>query len=1216
MADSATLASLPRLLTNTITQVNAASPHSNLILIHGNHPESLRDLLVSWMKRHPLPPLENEVILVQSNGIAQWLKLALAADASPDGTEGGCGIATALEFSLPSRFLWQVYRAVLGKARVPEVSPFDKSRLIWRLMRLLPERLHEPAYAPLRRFLQNDVDLRKRFQLSERLADLLDQYQVYRADWLQTWEQGQNGLTTRRGELQSLKEDDLWQPALWRALLDDVAYSLRESGLEFHKGRAAVHEAFLEKAADWPEGLIPAGLPQRLMVFGISSLPQQSLEVLAHLGRWIQVIICVPNPCQHYWGDIIPDQEILRPRRSRHEVRHGWPRKISEETLHQHAQPLLAAWGKLGRDFIRLLSEYDSIDSPSDGQPQLAALGRPVDLFVENDRGNLLQELQDDIRDLRPNDEARALAKPVDPKIDRSLRFHVCHGPQREVEVLQDQLLAAFNADTHLRPRDVIVMVPDIETYSPHIQAVFGRIGREDPRYLPFTVADQVQSQIDPLLRGLEQFLNLPQSRLGVSEVMSWLEIPAIRQRFGIAETDLPTLHRWIHGANIRWGLHAEHRASLDLPALEDTNGPPQNSWLFGLRRMLLGYALGDTATDWQGIEPHGEIGGLDAALLGPLVLFMERLEAAWLTLREPATVDVWSQRFNMLLKEFFSEETSEDAYTLMRLQQGLQEWQTTCAEAGLIEPLPLSVAGPYWLSIMEDRGLTQRFFGGDMTFATLMPMRAIPFRYVCLLGMNDGAYPRSHPPYDFDLMSRDPRPGDRSRREDDRYLFLEALLSAREHLHISWVGRSITDNTERPPSVLVSQLRDHIKAIWRLVDENVGESTLLDHLTTVHRLQPFNPDYFPLTPNHTELFSYAREWQPNQASESCNEEPATLPPLDREEPLTLTELATFLKSPVRTFFRERLKVTFDQADPVAEDVEPFSLDGLQRWLLQDELIQAQREVLDRVALSGEDTETFRLAVLDERLSHIARRGELAAGGFASLMRDQLTDPMANLFASYLAHLARWPLIVDEEEEFTFELITDEGMVSLSDRLGGIRLNESGERALIILESSDLVDSKNHYRPGVAVKHWVNHLAHHLAGGPIHTVILSKKGQVVLQPLDISKAEEFLAQQLRAWSSGMTRPLPLAVDTAAVWLRQSAGQEARTAYEGGFNLTGEVGKDACLRRAYSNYDALIASGEFETLARQLILPLLEAMPSTKGNRGNSAHSPLAADAEA
>ena len=177
---------------------NSLSP--GLLLVHGNRSERLRDLLVEWMKRYPLAPLESETILVQSNGIAQWLKLALAAHADPATGEGGCGIAAALDILLPSRFIWQAYRAVLGAGNVAEESPFDRSRLVWRLMRVVPALVGRPEFEPLRRFISHDDDRRKRYQLAERIADLFEQYQMYRADWLASWARGEDVAIDARGE--------------------------------------------------------------------------------------------------------------------------------------------------------------------------------------------------------------------------------------------------------------------------------------------------------------------------------------------------------------------------------------------------------------------------------------------------------------------------------------------------------------------------------------------------------------------------------------------------------------------------------------------------------------------------------------------------------------------------------------------------------------------------------------------------------------------------------------------------------------------------------------------------------------------------------------------------------------------------------------------------------------------------------------------------------
>ncbi|MEI6414468.1 MAG: exodeoxyribonuclease V subunit gamma [Pseudomonadota bacterium] len=1161
-----------------------------LILVHGNHPEMLRDLLVEWMKRYPLAPLENEIILVQSNGIAQWLKLAIAADAGAGiGQGGGCGIAAALEFLLPGRFLWRAYRDVLGHEAVPETSPFDKSRLVWRLMRLLPEILSLPEYAPLQRFLDQDGDRRKRFQLAQRLADLFDQYQVYRADWLSAWAAGQDILIQARGEPLALTEDQRWQASLWRALLADVKTAGEKAGTTKNPGRAAVHEAFLRQVAQCrlSENQRPAGLPRRVMVFGISALPRQSMEVLVNLARWTQVLMCVHNPCEHYWADIVADKNLLLAEQARQRRRQGAPAVLSEELLHLHAHPLLAAWGQQGRDFIGLLDEHDSPEARERYLPRFAEIQQRIDLFDSHGDATLLQQLQEDIRELRPLRETREHWPAVDAVRDDSIRFHSAHSPQREVEILHDRLLAAFNADTSLCPRDILVMVPTIDTYAPHIQAVFGLVDKpepqQDPRYIPFSLADQGRRQADPLLKALQQLLALPQSRFAVSDLLDLLEVPALRQRFGILEADLPLLHRWIRGANIRWGLHTGQRASLGLP--EQAN----NTWQFGLRRMLLGYAVGADASPWREIEPYDEIGGLDAALLGPLVDLLDRLEAAWQTLREAATVNLWCERLRALMADFFAaDDDSDDAYTLSQLETLLQRWRGACDEARLSEALPLAVVGEHWLSQLDDGGLAQRFFAGCVTFATLMPMRAIPFRHVCLLGMNDGEYPRARIPMDFDLMGGDYRPGDRSRREDDRYLFLEALLSARECLHISWVGRSIHDNSPRPPSVLVGQLRDHLAAGWRLAGEE-GRSAdqtgtaLLNAITLNHPLQPFSPLYFPLDPDCSPFFTYAHEWRAGEPPDQAGPADTRLPLLPRETPLRVRDLGDFLKEPVKAFFRKRLKVTFEQEDPTSEDQEPFTLNGLERWHLQDEIIQAQAIAL------GQDQDL--VSACHARLARIQRRGELATGGFGQVMGQMLVEPMEELFERYQTERVRWPEVIAAEEEIRFQAEMAGQTLEIADWLGGFRSNAEGERGRVILETSDLVDRDNHYRGDKLIRHWVAHLAAHLAGGPLTTVVVSKKGHVELKPLEDHEARGHLTQLLSAWQEGMCRPLPLAAKTAFVWLSTHNEAEARKSYEGGFMKRGEIEDCAYLQRAYPDFDALNASEEFARLAETLLRPL-------------------------
>ncbi|WP_095081787.1 exodeoxyribonuclease V subunit gamma [Pseudomonas sp. Irchel s3h17] len=1130
---------------------------AGFMVVHGNRLDELRSLVVSWMRRYPLAPLENEIALVQSNGIAQWLKLALAEDPEDDDM-GGCGIAAAIDVQLPGSFMWQLYRLVLGRDEIPAKSLLDKAPLTWRLMRLLPELINQPHFEPLQRFLTNDTDLRKRYQLAERLADLFDQYQVYRADWLEDWAAGRHQLRNGRGESKPLTPANCWQAELWRALLLDVG----EQGMA--QSRAGVHQRFIETITRLDTA--PRGLPSRVIVFGISSLPAQALEALAGLARFSQVLLCVHNPCRHHWADIVADKDLLRHQYKRQARKAGMPVVLDPQTLHQHAHPLLAAWGKQGRDYINLLDSYDDPNSY-----RSAFRDGRIDLFSDNPPFTLLNQLQDDILELRPLNETRQLWPAIDLTQDDSIRFHIAHSAQREVEILHDQLLARFSANPQLRPRDVIVMVPDIDSYAPHIRAVFGQLEREDRRFIPFTLTDQGQRGRDPLLIAVEHLLKLPDSRFPVSEILDLLDVPALRARFGVQERDLPTLHRWIEGAGVRWGMSAEQRAGLGLPGELE-----QNSWRFGLRRMLLGYAVG-SGEACDGIEPYDEIGGLDAALIGPLVALLDALQIAHQELSRPASPEQWGVRLQALMQVFFLASNEHDDYLLAQLELLRETWLETCESVGLHDELPLTVVREAWLAGLDQGRLSQRFLAGAVNFCTLMPMRAIPFKLVCLLGMNDGDYPRAQPPLDFDLMGSDYRPGDRSRREDDRYLLLEALLSARDQLYISWVGRSIRDNSERPASVLIGQLRDHLANGWKRVDE---DQELLAAMTQEHPLQPFSARYFH---EGDQLFSYAREWQLLHEDRPHSQAPVLLDPYVQEEPLSLAQLQDFLRHPVRHFFSQRLKVFFESAQAPLEDEEPFVLDALQRYSLSDSLLEA--------ALSHPDQPEQALQLQAQRLQH---SGLLPMAGFGECLQRELIEPLPDLVQRYQQLLALWPTPNTSALPVSLQL----NGVSLEGWLSGLHQRADGGFLSVttIPNSIGSIKTRKWHR---LTRPWINHLVACACGLPMTTGLVASDDTLLLAPLDEHSARQILGDLLQAWQSGMRQPLPVAVKTAFAWLGQTdpvkAQAAARKAYEGdGLTSEGERRESPALARQFADYNALIADETFEAWCDALYRPLLEA----------------------
>ncbi len=1098
--------------------------------IHANHLEDLRKAAVWIARTWPLPVLENDTFLVQSNGIAQWLKLALAEDPKPDGS-GGLGVAAATDFLLPSRFIWQAYRGVLGRDQVPEQSPFDKNRLVWRLFRLLPELPDDPVYKPLHRFLEGPQPERRRFQLAEKIADLYDQYQVFRADWLADWEQGADHITlARRNERRDLGEELQWQPVLWRTLVEDVGDRGR------HTSRAGIHTRFMEQGRQLTAADRPSGLPRRILVFGVSSLPQQTLEALDVLARFSQVVLCVHNPCEFYWADIVSDRDLLRADRKRGRRRAGLPAEPEPESLHLHAQPLLAAWGKQGRDYIRLL---DAFDDPEQYRARLENAGQRVDLFDSPGTDTLLHQLQDDIRTLRPLAETREQWAPIDASLDQSIAFHQAHSPQREVEILHDQLLAALNADPQLRPRDIMVMVPDINVYAASIRAVFGRHHNDCRRHIPYTISDQGRRHRLPVLVALETLLSLPESRFGASEVISLLEVSAIRERFAIDEADLPQLHHWVDGANIRWGLDAGQRAAMDLPG-----GMDRNTWQFGLRRMLLGYSVGDGEA-WSGIEPYAEVGGLQASLAGQLDQFITRLGQLWSELQTDAGPSEWAQRLTRIREDFFADPDADSLLLFKRLEDTIEAWLSACDEAALTGPVPLTIVRDVLLDGLEDSGLNQRFLAGKVNFATLMPMRAIPFKRVCLLGMNDGDYPRTRPPVDFDLMAQDYRPGDRSRREDDRYLFLEALLSAREQLYISWVGRNIRDNSERPASVLVAQLRDHLNAGWQLADTDPA-AVPAAALTTEHPLQPFSRAYFP-TPDpatndpvtilgQRRLFTYEREWQ--AAHDSGPGVPAVSegqePPLayrEPEDPIRLADLVKLLKQPVSSFYQNRLQVYFAGAEGDLDDAEPFSLDGLKRWALQDELIET-------VVMEADSETDFQQALAD-RVEAMARRGDLGMGITEQVLRAEVSQPMADLHERYRERIGLWPDIMAGDIAITLDHNGELGSLRLEDRLPPARCNASGQRSRVVVARSEILRGEGRkatYQPRNLFDSWVSHVAANSMGVALETVVLAKRGTVSFAALDETRARDLLRTMMEAYMHNLTQPIAITPASGFAWL--------------------------------------------------------------------------------
>ena len=495
----------------------------------------------------------------------------------------------------------------------------------------------------------------------------------------------------------------------------------------------------------------------------------------------------------------------------------------------------------------------------------------------------------------------------------------------------------------------------------------------------------------------------------------------------------------------------------------------------------------------------------------------------------------------------------------------------------GLNDELPLTVVREAWLTGLDQGKLSQRFLAGAVNFCTLMPMRAIPFKLVCLLGMNDGDYPRAQPPLDFDLMGSDYRPGDRSRREDDRYLLLEALLSARDQLYISWVGRSIRDNSERPACVLIGQLRDHLASGWTLS----SGADLLEAMTQEHPLQPFSARYFH--EGNPQLFSYAREWQQLHEAQPEHAAPAMLSAHHQEEPVNLTQLQDFLRNPVRHFFSQRLKVYFEAAEVPLADEEPFVLDALERYTLSDSLLEAALAQPDQLEQA-----------LHTRALRLQGSGLLPMAGFGESLQQEVIEPLTDVLQRYQQLLSLWPTPLNSALPVSFAeqgLILEGWLSNLHQR------SDNGLLSITTIPNSiGGIKTRKWHR---LTRPWVNHLAACASGLDMSTALVASDDTLLLAPLAPKQAGDILANLLLTWRIGMERPLPVAVKTAFAWLAQpdaaKAAAAAQKAYEGdGQTSEGERRESAALSRQFPDFAALMAGGEFEEWCDALYRPLFEA----------------------
>ena len=1142
-----------------------------LSLSFSNRFEILLDELLERLAEEQPGPFGEREVVVPSAALRRRLELAVAD------REGVCA---NLRCDFLAQWLWQQIGRVVPE--VPARSPFAPALLAWRIHGLLDAGTADGAWLSAHPRLAHylaGADARMRFELAERIARVFDHYLTYRPQWLARWSEGR-GSVLEAGASAAALADEAWQAALWRRIREAMGLRSEHPATAFLRAVTAMdHDA-----------LAATGLPRRVHVFGLPALPPLYLDLLRELARVVDVRLYVLNPCREFWFDIVDARRL------------SWLATRQQDLFFETGNRLLAAWGKQTRAHIGLLFEGEHVLEDQA-------------LFAPHPGRHLLARVHNAILDLQELPPAGVKLAAA----DRSIEVHVCHSRTRELEVLHDRLLGLFKAHEGtpdaLSPADVVVLTPDLEASAPLIEAVFGTA--PPARRIPWRITGLGGTHDNPLAQVLDRMLGLAASRFPATQVFDLLQQAPVAAHHGLDDSALETIHDWLRAAGVRWGLDAGAvQAALGQPE-GDAPGLP-HTLEEGLHRLFLAWAAGEAA---QHAPFAGRIGaaapeGQAALALGRFWRYAESLRSLRARLLQAHDAEGWRALLNDVLERLVGDATAW-ADELRELRAAIAQLADDMSAGGCVAAQPLDVIRPALAALLDDpaRGGVP---GGTLTFSALSSLRGLPYRVVCVIGLDHGLFPGSDRAAEFDLMAARPQAGDRQRRLDERNLFLDVLLAAREVLHLSYVGRSVRDGSELRPSVLVDELLDVLaEATATAANDPEALAAARRRLCVIHPLQAFAPEYFlaaergdarltsfnedyaqalaarlgadsgaradrqdPQTPAAAEYGDAAGMGGGEVSDEGDDDIDAGLAAADAApfftEPLpppgpewravTLDRLARFFRNPCRYLLRERLGLDLPEADAELDDAEAFVPDLPARWALAARLMP----VLLAGGAADEDAALMRLA---------RAGGEFPPGamGGAALARE-VTSMRA--FAARLAgartEAALDPLVCDcvlrvADEDWTLSAVLAEVRPA-----GLLRWRYADAGAADYLEA------------------WIAHLML-CAAGPAaverHTRVLLRDADFTFAALEPAQAHEMLAGLVALYREGLMQPLHFFPKSA--WACVSHDGNPRKAHDkwtGGQRPQFGEGRDPAYRLALRGVEQPL-DARFFALAQQVFGPL-------------------------
>jgi len=1048
----------------------------------------------------PLPdPFTTELVVVPAKGVERWLSQRLSHRLGR-GARPGDGVCAGVRFVSP--------RSLVGLLLdVDNDDPWQPDQLVWPLLEVVDASLDQPWCAPVARHLghglpaeEESVRRGRRFAVAQRLARLFASYATQRPRLLEDWSAG---LDTD-GHDADLDPDLAWQPHLWRGLAARVEAATP----------AQRHARTLARLADDPGSF---DLPERLSLFGHTRLPVTEVALVAALAQHRDVDVWLPHPSPDLWASLAGIA--------------GPVPRLEDLTSDHVGHPLLAALGRDGRELQGLL-----VGAGVDAGESLPAPRRPP---------TLLGLLQSDLAANRLPTPAELGRRRLDPD-DRSVQVHACHGPSRQVEVLREVLVGLLADDPGLEPRDIVVMCPDVETFAPLISAAFGLadvVGESGhpAHQLRVRLADRALPPVNPLLALAVRLVELSGSRVTATELVDLLGTAPVRTRFGLSDDDLSRVTRWVTSAGIRWGLDAEHRAPYAMDRFA------HNTWRAGLDRILLGVAMSEDDHRRIGTAlPLDDVASSDIDLVGRLAELADRLGECLTALREAHDAGAWMRALRAGVRRL-GDVPGRDAWQVTQFERELARIEHSAGPGG--SSLGIADVRALFDARLGGRPTRANFRTGTLTVCTMVPMRSVPHRVVCLVGLDDGVVPRAGFVDGDDVLARRPLTGERDLRSEDRQLLLDAILAATETLVVTYTGADEHTGATVPPAVPLGEILDSL--------DTVTAAPVRSRVLVRHPLASYDPRN--LTPGALGVagpFSFDRSGL--AAAEAARGPRHARPPFlegalpaGRPDDVNHDELKGFLTAPVRTFLRARLDVSAPLDAEELADAIPIDLGGLEKWDIGDRLLRA--------LLAGQSPEEVFTAEL--------LRGTVPPGTLGQAALREVVTEAGLLFQQSAALRTGVERTVDVDVDLgagrrltgTVSGVWGSRVVSLGySRLGPRQRLQTWVDLLAVSAS----------RPD---EHWTGHAVGRAKAGP---------QRALTGPVD-QRSTELLRDLVALRDQGLTQPMPAPVKTACAWAEArarelmgdaaspetAAGREWVTDPDNRFGISGED-DEAAHRQVY------------------------------------------------